>query len=156
MARRKRQPARQLEADRKYSSVLVAKFINAVMKDGKKTTAERIVYEALVRAEKKGKKPGLEIFEEAIKNISPNVEIKSRRVGGASYQVPREVRGERKTTLAFRWLLQITRAGKGAPMAERMANELLAASKNEGAVIKKKMDTHRMAEANRAFAHFSW
>jgi small subunit ribosomal protein S7 len=134
----------------------VAKFVNSVMRDGKKSVAERVVYDMLSRVEKKGKKPGLELFEQAIKNISPSLEIKSRRIGGASYQVPREVRGDRKTTLAFRWLLTASRAAKGAPLAERLTNEVLAAVKNEGAAIKKKEDTHRMAEANRAFAHFSW
>jgi len=156
MARRKRTFTREIHPDRVHGSVLVAKFINSVMKDGKKTTAERVVYSAFEKITEKTKTPGLEVFEKAIENVSPNVEIKSRRIGGASYQVPRPVQGERRTTLAFRWLLAVTRAGKGAPMADRLANELIAASNNEGSAVKKKLDTHRMAEANRAFAHFSW
>lgn len=154
--RKKITSPKDIRPDRKHNSVLVSKFINNVMKDGKKTVAERIVYDTFEQIEKETKTPGLEIFEKAIKNVSPNVEIKSRRIGGATYQVPREVRGERKRTLAFRWILDATRGGKGKPVAQRLANELVAASKNEGAAIKKKQDTHRMAEANRAFAHFSW
>ena len=154
--RRRRAEKRDIAPDRKYQSVLVAKFINSVMQEGKKSVAESLVYGAFVILEKKAGKNPLEIFELAIKNISPNLEVKSRRIGGASYQVPREVRGDRKITLTFRWILESTRGKKGSTMAERLAEELLAASKNEGAAIKKRADTHRMAEANRAFAHFSW
>lgn len=154
--RRKRNITRDIAPDRKYGSVLVAKFINAVMHEGKKTIAERVVYSAFDRLEKQTKKPALEVFETAIKNVSPLLEVKSRRIGGASYQVPREVRGERKITLAFRWILLAARSAKGSPIADRLASELVAASANEGTAIKKRNDTHRMAEANRAFAHFSW
>jgi len=126
------------------------------MLEGKKAVAEKIVYSALAEAEKKAAKPALEIFETAVKNASPLMEVKSRRIGGANYQVPREVRGERRITLAFRWILEAARNGKGSPVSKRLASELLAAAKNEGAAVKKKLDTHRMAEANRAFAHFAW
>jgi small subunit ribosomal protein S7 len=154
--RRKRNITRDIAPDRKYGNVLVAKFINAVMKEGKKTIAERVVYQAFEQLETRAKKPALEVFETAIKNVSPLLEVKSRRIGGASYQVPREVRGERKITLAFRWILLAARGAKGAPIAERLAAELASAAQNEGAAVKKRNDTHRMAEANRAFAHFSW
>jgi small subunit ribosomal protein S7 len=154
--RRKRNVAREILPDRKYESVLVAKFINNVMTEGKKSTAERVVYDAFAEVEKETKKSALEVFETAIKNVSPLLEVKSRRIGGASYQVPREVRGERKITLAIRWILQAARGGKGSPMSARLAKELVAASQGEGAAVKKRSDTHRMADANRAFAHFSW
>ena len=155
MRRRKAEP-REINPDRKFGSVLVSKFINHVMLEGKKAVAEKIVYSALAEAEKKAAKPALEIFETAVKNASPLMEVKSRRIGGANYQVPREVRGERRITLAFRWILEAARSGKGSPVSKRLAGELLAAAKNEGAAVKKKLDTHRMAEANRAFAHFAW
>lgn len=154
--RRKKKEERGIGPDRKYDSVLVSKFVNSVMKDGKKNTAERVVYDAFVEIEKKTKKPPLEVFETAIKNVSPLLEVKSRRIGGASYQVPREVRGERRVTLAIRWILESARKQKGSPIAKRLAAELIAASNNDGSAIKKRTDTHRMAEANRAFAHFSW
>lgn len=154
--RKKKKVDRNIGPDRVYDSVLVSRFINNVMKEGKKSTAERIVYDSFKEIEKNTKKPPLEVFELAIKNISPLLEVRSRRIGGASYQVPREVRGDRKITLAIRWMLSVARAQKGSNMANRIANEIMAASKNEGAAIKKRSDTHRMAEANRAFAHFSW
>lgn len=154
--RRKRKIKRDITPDYKHGSVLVAQFVNKVMKDGEKRVAEKIVYEALAGIEQKTKNPGLEVFETAIKNVSPQLEVKSRRIGGANYQVPREVRGERKIALAIRWIIQAARSGKGRPMAEKLAQELILAAKNEGAAIKKRNDTHRMAEANRAFAHFSW
>ncbi len=154
--RKKKKVDRHIEPDRKYESVLVSKFINNVMKGGKKSTAERVVYDAFKEIEQKTKNPPLEVFEAAIKNVSPMLEVKSRRIGGASYQVPREVRGERRTTLAIRWILNSARSQKGAPMASHLANELMAAAKNEGSAVKKRSDIHRMAEANRAFAHFSW
>ncbi len=125
------------------------------MKDGKKSTARRVVYDAFAVIEEKAKQDPLVVFDLAIKNLSPLVEIKSKRIGGATYQVPHEVRGERKLALAMRWLLTISRAKKGAPMSKRLAEELILASKNEGNAMKKKMDTHRMAEANKAFAHFA-
>lgn len=154
--RRKINIKHDIKPDLKYGSVLVSQFVNKVMLDGEKKVAEKIVYQALANAEKKEKKPGLEIFETAIKNVSPQLEVKSRRIGGANYQVPREVRSARKFMLSARWIIAAARAKKGKPMAVKLAEEILAASKNEGAAIKKKQDTHRMAEANRAFAHFSW
>ncbi|MEK7209586.1 MAG: 30S ribosomal protein S7 [Patescibacteria group bacterium] len=154
--RRKIKTKRDIKPDYKYGSVLVSQFINKVMHDGEKKVAETIVYKALDSIEKKEKKPGLEIFETAIKNISPQLEVKSRRIGGANYQVPREVRGERKVTLAMRWLIQAARSGQGKAMDKKLAEEIVLAVKNEGTAIKKKNDTHRMAESNKAFAHFSW
>jgi len=153
--RRKRKYKRDILPDPKFQSVIVAKFINRLMIQGKKSTAQRVFYNSFDIIAKQQKDP-LQIFDEAIKNISPMLEVKSKRVGGANYQVPREVRGERKLTLAIRWMVEAARAKKGKPMAERLAEEFLAAAKNEGNAIKKKLDMHRMAEANRAFAHFSW
>ena len=135
---------------------MVAQFVNKLMLSGEKRVAEKILYTAFENIEKKEKKPALEIFETAIKNVSPQLEVKSRRIGGANYQVPREVRGERKLALAFRWIINAARSGKGKPMAKKLAEEIMLAAKNEGAAIKKRNDTHRMAEANKAFAHFSW
>ncbi len=154
--RRKKKEEREIKPDRRYDSLLISKFIKNLMKKGKKGKAEKIIYDALEEVKKKTKKDPVEIFEKAISNISPNLEVKSRRIGGASYQVPREVRGERRTTLAFRWILGVARSKKGSSMAKKLAEEIIAASNNEGAAIKKRSDTHRMAEANRAFAHFSW
>jgi small subunit ribosomal protein S7 len=143
--------------DIKFNSVRVEKFINSVMWDGKKSTARKVVYDAfdIIKEKAKVENP-VELFETAIRNVSPAMEIRSRRVGGANYQVPREVRPERKQAMAFRWILQAARAGKGRPMAEKLAGELISASNNEGFAFKKKEDTHRMAEANKAFAHFAW
>ena len=135
---------------------MVAKFINQVMKKGKKTIARKIVYGAFDIVKNKTQKEPLEVFDLAIQNASPLLEIKPKRIGGATYQVPREVSQDRRIALAIRWILQVTRAKKGKPMKEKLAEELMAAANNEGAAIKKKLDTHRMAEANRAFAHFSW
>jgi len=126
------------------------------MKEGKKTIAQGVVYEAFDLIKERVKAEPLDIFEQAVQNASPVLEVKSRRVGGANYQVPREVRGDRRITLAFRWIIGAARAKKGKPMSEKLAEELILAAKKEGAAIKKKEDTHRMAEANRAFAHFSW
>lgn len=154
--RRKINIKRDIKPDVKYGSILVSQFINKLMYDGEKRVAEKIIYQALANIEKKENKPGLEIFETAIKNISPQLEVKSRRIGGANYQVPREVRGERKLTLAMRWLVQAARAGQGKTVDKKLAEEIILAAKNEGNAIKKKNDTHRMAEANKAFAHFSW
>ncbi len=143
--------------DIKYGSVRLEKFINSVMWDGKKSTARTVVYGALDIIKEKAKtETPLELFEVAIRNVGPAMEIRSRRVGGANYQVPVEVRPERKQALAFRWILVAARARKGMPMANRLAEELLAASNNEGSAIKKKEDTLRMAESNKAFAHFAW
>jgi small subunit ribosomal protein S7 len=142
--------------DPKHNNAVVGKFINYVMKDGKKSVARKVVYSAFDIIGEKTKKDALEVFEEALKNASPLLEVKSKRVGGATYQVPVEVKGERKFALATRWILSSARSKKGKPMAERLAQEIMDAAKNEGAAIKKKIDTHKMAEANRAFAHFAW
>jgi len=153
--RRKREFTREILPDPKFQNVLVAKFINHLMTGGKKSTAQTVLYDAFgIIAEQK--KDPMAIFDEAIKNVSPVLEVKSRRIGGANYQVPREVRGDRKITLAVRWLINAATARKGMAMSRRLAEEFLAASRNEGSAIKKKLDTHRMAEANKAFAHFSW
>lgn len=152
--RRKQADKRISIADPIYGDVTVAKFIAAIMRDGKKSTAQRLVYGAFDTIEERTGEPGVEVFRKAIDNIAPLVEVRSRRVGGATYQVPIEVRPERRTSLAFRWVIQYARQRADKSMANRLANELLAASKGEGGAVKKKDDTHRMAEANRAFAHF--
>ena len=140
-----------------FKSEKLGKFINSVMREGKKRTAEKVVYDALESIKEKAKVDDpLEVFDTAIRNVSPVMEVRSRRVGGANYQVPREVRPERKQALAFRWILDAARTKKGAPMASKLADELIAASKNEGDAWKKKENTHKMAEANKAFAHFAW
>lgn len=145
------------QPDIAYNSQKLSKFINSVMQSGKKETARKIVYKAFdVIKEKTGNPNPLEVFDTAIKNVGPVTEVRSRRIGGANYQVPREVRPERRQALAIRWLLIAARAGKGRPMHERLADELIAASKNEGVSIKKRDDTHKMAESNKAFAHFAW
>jgi small subunit ribosomal protein S7 len=155
--RRKKKIKRDIASDPKYNNTLVAKFVNHLMKDGKKSVAQKVLYSAfdIIKESTKGKDP-LEIFDLAIKNASPLVEVRSRRIGGARYQVPREVRGERKITLAMRWIIQAARAKTGKPMHQRLAQELLDASKNQGVAVKKKQDTHKIAEANKAFAHFGW
>lgn len=145
-----------LEPDIKYSNVLVSKFINHIMQEGKKTIAMKIVYDAMDMAAKKLNKPALEVFEQAIANAGPSMELKSRRVGGANYQVPIEVRPERKTALAMRWIIDSSRSQKGKAMAEKLSDELANAFNNTGGAVKKKLDTHRMADANKAFAHFAW
>ena len=145
-----------VEPDLKYQSLVVAKVINRIMKAGKKSTATRIVYKALEICEQKAKKPAVEVLETAIANAGPNMELKSRRIGGANYQVPIEVRPERKNALAIRWMVEVARSGKGKAMEEKFAEELLNAFNNTGGAVKKKLDVHRMAEANKAFAHFAW
>jgi len=145
-----------VEPDIKYSSLLVARLVNYIMKSGKKSIALKITYGALEIAEKKTGKPGLEIFEKALENASPNMELKSKRIGGANYQVPIEVRPERRTALALRWIINSARSQKGKSMEEKLAEELINASNNTGNAVKKKLDVHRMAEANKAFAHFAW
>ncbi len=139
-----------------YNSTNAAKFINYIMRRGKKTIAKKIVYNAFDIVKEKTKKEPLEVFEIALKNVSPLVEVKSRRIGGATYQVPREVKGNRKLALAMRWIIQGAKSKKGKPMKEKLAAELIDAANNAGWAVKKKTDTHRMAEANRAFAHFRW
>ncbi len=155
MARRKVEK-RIIQPDPVYDKTIVAKFINQVMRKGKKTIARKIVYKAFDIIKEKTKKEPLEVFEQALQNAGPFVEVKSKRIGGATYQVPREVRGDRKITLAMRWILQGARGRKGKPMRERLAQELMDAASNQGWAVKKKQDTQRMAEANRAFAHFAW
>jgi small subunit ribosomal protein S7 len=156
MPRRKEVAKREILPDPRYGSTLVSKFINSVMKDGKKSTAERIVYGALDIIEKKTSQDPLAVFKQAINNVKPVLEVKSRRVGGATYQVPVEVRQDRRTALALRWIIGFSRSRPEHSMREALAAELIAASKNEGASAKKKEDTHRMAEANKAFAHYRW
>lgn len=147
---------RKIEPDSRYNSELLAKFINYVMEQGKKTTAQKIVYQALEEiAKKESKKKPMDVFEEAIKNISPQVEVKSRRVGGANYQVPIPVSSRRQRALAFRWIIGAARARKGQAMHNKLATVLLEGSQNTGDAIKKRDDVHRMAEANKAFAHFA-
>jgi small subunit ribosomal protein S7 len=145
----------KITPDRVYNDVAVAQFINKVMKSGKKTVAQSIVYGAFDIIKEKTKKDPLEIFRLAIENASPLLEVKPKRIGGATYQVPMEVRGERKLALATRWILEGARGKKGQPMAEKLSQELIDASNNQGLAIRKKGDTHRMAEANKAFAHFA-
>ena len=149
-------PKRYIEPDSVYNDVIVAKFINYVMLGGKKTTARKVVYGAFDIIKEKTKKDPVEVFQRAIENVSPLMEVRSKRVGGATYQVPIEVRTTRKFALAVRWILKAARDKKGKPMKEKLAEELMAAYKKEGVAIKKREDTHRMAEANRAFAHFAW
>lgn len=155
--RRKVKNRNIVEPDITYNSTKLGKFINNIMQDGKKETARKIVYTAFdIVKEKTGNPNPLEVFDTAIKNASPLIEVRSRRIGGANYQVPREVRPERRTALAMRWMIDAARGKKGAPMAEKLAEEFILASKNEGIAIKKRDDTHKMAEANKAFAHFAW
>ncbi|RMG68828.1 MAG: 30S ribosomal protein S7 [Calditrichaeota bacterium] len=154
--RRRRAPEREVLPDPKYNSVLVSKFINGLMLKGKKSKAEKIFYGAMDIIEAKMKKDPLEVFQKAVENVAPILEVRSRRVGGATYQVPVEVREKRRRSLAIRWLVQYARQRSEKTMAERLANELMAAYKGEGSAVKKKEDTHRMAEANKAFAHFRW
>jgi small subunit ribosomal protein S7 len=156
MPRRRRAQERKILPDPKYKSELVAKFINGLMLKGKKSIAEHIFYDAMEIIESRAKKDPLEIFQKAMDNAAPIVEVRSRRVGGATYQVPVEVRERRRRTLAIRWLVSYSRTRSEKTMAEKLANELISAAKNEGSTIKKKEDTHRMAEANKAFAHFRW
>ena len=156
MPRRKKISKREILPDPKFHSKLVTKFVNNVMRGGKKSVAENIMYDALDIIEEKTKKSGLDVFQKAIENIRPLLEVKSRRVGGATYQVPVEVPMDRSVALAMRWLIAFSRARSEKTMAEKLAAELLSAFKKEGASIKKREDTHKMAEANKAFAHFRW
>jgi len=148
-------PKRKINADPRFNDVAIAKFINYVMHGGKKTTAQKVVYAAFDLVGEKSKRDAMEVFEEALKNITPSMEVRGRRVGGANYQVPYPVRGERRNMLAFRWLLAAARARRGRPMPERLAAEILDAAGGQGAAVKKRQDTYRMAEANRAFAGFA-
>jgi len=156
MPRRKRVDKRQVLPDPKYNSLLVTKFINGLMRRGKRSIAEGIFYNAIDTVQQRSGKNGLEVFHKAIDNVRPMLEVKSRRVGGANYQVPVEVRSERRQALAIRWLVQYAKERGERTMAENLASELIAAANNEGNAIKKREDTHKMAEANKAFAHFRW
>lgn len=153
--RRKVNYKREYQQDPKYDNALIGRFINQVMRNGKKSVAQKIVFQAFDVIEKTKKENPVTVFETAIRNTSPLVETRSKRVGGANYQVPMEVRGERKIALAMRWILAASRSKKGKPMHEKLAEELILAAHNEGAAIKKRADVQRMAEANRAFAHFA-
>ena len=156
MSRRKSAVKRTILPDARYDSQTVSKFINVLMYQGKKSTAERIFYAAMDLVENRTSQPGVNIFKQALTNLKPVVEVKSRRVGGATYQVPLEVRPERRTALAMRWLISYSRDRNEKSMAEKLAAEVIAASKGEGNAVKKKEDTHRMADANKAFAHYRW
>jgi small subunit ribosomal protein S7 len=154
--RKKRAEKRYLKPDPKFSDVMVAKFINSIMYDGKKSRAREIVYNAFDAIEERTKKPGLDVFKRALSNVQPLIEVRSRRVGGATYQVPTEVRPERRIALAMRWIKTYARSRNDKSMSQKLAAELISASNNEGSAVKKKEDTHKMAEANKAFAHFKW
>ncbi|MCM2313198.1 MAG: 30S ribosomal protein S7 [Steroidobacteraceae bacterium] len=159
MSRRSQAPTRTILPDPKFNSVLLAKFMNMVMERGKKSVAERIVYGALDRiAERTGRQPdqAIELLTQALDNVKPMVEVKSRRVGGATYQVPVEVRSTRRQTLAMRWVIDAAQARSEKSMSQRLAAELLEASENRGSAVRKREDTHRMADANKAFAHYRW
>ena len=156
MSRKKRAPKRIFYPDAKFGSLILAKFTNFLMYDGKKTTAERIIYTALDKIKDKTKEDPIKVFNDAINNIRPNLEVRSRRVGGATYQVPVEVKTKRSQTLALRWLLDATRKRKNKTMSDKLMNELIDAYQKKGSAIKKREDTHKMAESNKAFAHFRW
>ena len=154
--RRRSAPKREILPDPKFGDLVLAKFVNILMLDGKKSVAEKIVYDALDTIEAKGNPEPVEVFKQALENIGPQVEIKSRRVGGSTYQVPVEVRADRKVALAMRWMIEAARKRGEKGMKLRLAGEVLDANQNRGSAFKKKEDTHRMAEANKAFAHFRW
>lgn len=154
--RRKVTNRNMVKPDLVYGSEKVAKFINYIMERGKKNTAKKIVYDAFEEIKAKTKKDPLEVFEEALRNVGPSMEVRSRRVGGANYQIPREVRPERQTALAMRWIMQAAKSKSGSPMHKRLSGEIIEASKNEGEAVRKRENTHKMAEANKAFAHFAW
>ena len=154
--RRGQVPKREVETDIKHQSALVAKFINYIMRSGRKAIARRVVYGALENAEKKLSKNSLEILEQVIRNAGPEQELRSRRIGGANYQIPYPVKPERRITLALRWIIEGAKSKKGQPMADKLSQELIDAFNNTGVAVKRKTDTHRMADANKAFAHFAW
>jgi len=156
MSRRHSAEKREVNPDPKYSDLVITKFMNAVMADGKKSVAERIVYGALERMEEKGKSDPIQMFHQALDNVMPAVEVRSRRVGGATYQVPVEVRSERRQALAIRWIIAAARGRNENTMVERLSGELLDAAANRGTAVKKREDTHKMADANRAFSHYRW
>ena len=154
--RRRKAPVREVMADPIYNSKLITKFINAIMLDGRKSVAQKIMYGAIVNLDTRGEESGFDIFERAVENVKPLLEVKSRRVGGATYQVPVEVRPVRRQTLALRWLVDVSRKRNERTAVERMANELFEAASERGNTFKKKEDMHKMAEANKAFAHYRW
>ncbi|QKF72553.1 30S ribosomal protein S7 [Aliarcobacter faecis] len=154
--RRRKAPVREIMADPIYNSKVITKFVNAIMLDGKKSVAEKILYGAIENLDKRGEEKGFDLFERAIENVKPLLEVRSRRVGGATYQVPVEVRAVRRQTLALRWLIDASRKRNERTMVERLANELFEAANERGSSYKKKEDVHRMAEANKAFAHYRW
>ena len=156
MSRKRKAPVRKIYPDPKYGSIIISKFINSIMYDGKRAKAEKILYSALERIKEKNKEDPIKIFNNAITNVKPNLEVRSRRVGGATYQVPVEVKAKRGQALALRWLMDATRKRKNKTMSEKLYYELLDASQNKGSAIKKREDTHKMAESNKAFAHFRW
>ena len=156
MSRKSQAPKRYIHPDAKYDSVLLSKFVNSIMYDGKKTTAEKIIYSALDRIKEKTKEDPIKIFNDAINNVRPNLEVRSRRVGGATYQVPVEVKTKRSQALALRWLLDASRKRKNKTMSEKLFSEIMDASQRKGSAIKKREDTHKMAESNKAFAHYRW
>jgi small subunit ribosomal protein S7 len=156
VSRRKNAVKRPVLPDARYDSQTVSKFINALMYEGKKATAEGIFYDAMDLVESRTSQPGVNVFKQALSNLKPAVEVKSRRVGGATYQVPVEVRPDRRTALAMRWLISLSRDRNEKSMAEKLAAEIILASRGEGNAVKKKEDTHRMADANKAFAHYRW
>ncbi|MFT4080421.1 30S ribosomal protein S7 [Rhodomicrobium lacus] len=156
MSRRHRADKREIIPDPKYGDVVVTKFMNSLMFEGKKSAAESIVYGALGRIEQKAKRDGIELFHEALNNVKPAIEVRSRRVGGATYQVPVEVRNDRRQALAIRWIINAARGRNENTMEERLSGELLDAANNRGTAVKKREDTHKMAEANRAFSHYRW
>ncbi|MBW2576411.1 MAG: 30S ribosomal protein S7 [Deltaproteobacteria bacterium] len=156
MPRRREVPERIIIPDSKYNNKLVSKFIKSIMRDGKKSTAEKILYDAFDIIEKKTKESSVKIFEQAIENVKPMIEVKSRRVGGSTYQVPTEIRPSRKTALGIRWIIGFARKRSEKGMVDKLAAEFLDASNKRGAAVKKKEDTHKMAEANKAFAHYRW
>jgi len=156
MPRRKAAEKRSRQSDPKYNDLVISQFVGNLMKRGKKSTAEAIIYSALDICQEKSGTPGLEVFYKALNNVKPVLEVRSRRVGGATYQVPVEVRANRRTALAIRWLINYSHERAEKTMAQKLASEFLAAANNEGASVKKKEDTHKMAEANKAFAHFRW
>jgi small subunit ribosomal protein S7 len=156
MSRRRRVEKRSVVPDTKYNSILVAQFVNTILRRGKKRLAEGVFYDAIDIIKEKSGQDGLEIFKRAIDNVKPVLEVKTRRVGGANYQVPIEVPSERRASLAIRWIITFAKERTEKTMADKLANELMQAAKNEGGAIRKKIDTHKMAEANKAFAHFRW
>ena len=156
MSRKRKAPIRKVYPDPKFHSEVVSKFINSIMYDGKRSTAEKILYDALEKIKSKSKEDPIKVFNTAISNVKPNLECRSRRVGGATYQVPVEVKSKRAQALALRWLMDATRKRKNKTMADKLYSEILDASQNKGSAIKKREDTHKMAEANKAFAHFRW